>query len=113
MTVRRGEIYNVDFSPARGSEQGGIRPALIIQNDLGNQHSSTTIVAALTSRQKQRYPFHVEFSADESGMDRDGTALLEQLLTVSKDRLSERRGELPAPRMAEVDAALKRSLALR
>jgi mRNA interferase MazF len=112
MAIKRGDIYDVDFSPGRGSEQTGVRPALIIQNDLGNQYSSTTIVAAVTSRQKKKYPFHVEFTAEESGLVQDGTVLLEQLLIIDQGRLRQRRGQLPPARMGEVNEALKRSLAL-
>ena len=112
MASKRGEIYDVDFSPGRGSEQTGVRPALIIQNNLGNQYSSTTIVAALTSQQKKKYPFHVEFTAAESGLERDGTVLLEQLLTIDQGRIRQQRGQLPPARMDEVSQALKRSLAL-
>lgn len=110
--VKRGEIYDVDFSPGRGREQLGTRPALIIQNNLGNEYSPTTIVAAITSRQKKAYPFHVEFAAAESGLHHDGTVLLEQVLTIDQARLVRCRGQIPPARMREVDAALRRSLAL-
>lgn len=89
--IKRGEIYNVDFSPARGSEQAGIRPALIIQNDIGNQYSSTTIVAAITSQKKKSYPFHVNFTATESELEQDSVVLLEQILTIDQSRLIRRR----------------------
>ncbi len=110
--IKRGEIYDVDFNPARGSEQAGIRPALIIQNDIGNQYSSTTIVAAITSQKKKLYPFHVNFTATESGLKQDSVVLLEQILTIDQGRLIQRRGCLNRERMNEVDAALKKSLAL-
>ena len=82
MLVRRGEIYWVDFGTPRGSEQGGQRPALIVQNDIGNDNSATTIIAAITSKIKAPYPFHVDISVQESGLSRDSTVLLEQLLTI-------------------------------
>lgn len=112
MIVRRGEIYWVDFDAPRGSEQGGRRPALVIQNDIGNRASSTTIVAAMTSKQKASHPFHVEVSALESGMNKDGTILLEQILTISIDRLIEIAGRLSSENMREVDKALQVSLGL-
>ena len=108
----RGDIYWVDFSATQGSEQGGLRPALVIQNDLGNQSSPTTIVAALTSRIKKKYPFHVDVTAKESGLDRDGTVLLEQLRTVAQARLTGLLGQLSETKMREVSRALKISLGI-
>ena len=112
--ARRGEIYHVDWwSPDRGAEQAGVRPALIIQNDVGNQFSPTTIVAAITSQpRRRRYPFHVGFTAEESGLRLDGTVLCEQVQTIDQSRLGQMAGALPPPRMVEVDAALHRSLGL-
>ena len=110
MPVRRGERYWVDFGNPRGSEQGGRRPALIIQNDTGNRSSSTTIIAAITSKQKASYPFHVEISAQESGLPKDSTVLLEQLLTINQSRLVTRIGKLSDSKMLEVDRALNVSL---
>ena len=110
MPVRRGEIYWVDFGTPRGSEQGGRRPALIIQNNTGNRSSSTTIIAAITSKQKSPYSFHVEISAQESGLQKDGTVLLEQLLTINQSRLVTRIGKLSDSKMLEVDRALNVSL---
>lgn len=110
--MRRGEIYWVDLGVPRGSEQGGRRPALIIQNDTGNMYSSTTIVAAITSKEKQRYRFHVEITSEESGLLRDGTILLEQLRTISQDRLISKVGTLSSAKMEQVDEALKVSLGL-
>ena len=81
--------------------------------EMATSISTTTIVAALTTRQKRSYPFHVDYSAAESDLERDGTVLLEQLLTIDKTRLRRRRGRLPADRMSEVNEALLRSLALR
>ncbi|MDP2948646.1 MAG: type II toxin-antitoxin system PemK/MazF family toxin [Chloroflexota bacterium] len=110
--IRRGEIYHVDFSPARGSEQTGRRPALVIQNDIGNQYAATTIVAAITSRQRRPYPFHVQVSARESGLLADSTVMLEQVLTISQERLQEKAGQLGPEKMSEVDLALHHSLGL-
>lgn len=112
MAVRRGDIYWVDFGTPKGSDQGGRRPALIIQNDIGNAYSPTTIVAAITSKQKREYPFHVEITAEESGLPRDGTILLEQLLTIPQDRLISKAGSLSSIKMRQVDEALKVSLGL-
>ena len=110
--IRRGEIYYLNFGPARGSEQAGRRPALVIQNDIGNEFASTTIVAALTSRRRDAYPFHVHVSAKESGLSGGSTVLLEQILTVTQERLGRRIGWLSLDRMAEVDEALRYSLGL-
>lgn len=111
--VRRGEIYWLELLPAAGSEQAGKRPVLIIQNDIGNKTSPTTIVAALTSQPRRRlYPFHVQFAAQESGLRRDGTVLCEQLQTVDQGRLGARAGALSREKMAEVDLASHHSLGL-
>lgn len=112
MSVRRGDIYWVDLGTPRGSEQGGRRPALIVQNDKGNESSTTTIIAAITSKKKVSYPFHVEISAQESGLPQDSTVLLEQLLTINKDRLVGRIGSLSSAKMREIDRALQVSLGL-
>ena len=112
MPVRRGDIYWVDFGTPKGSEQGGRRPALIIQNDTGNISSPTTIIAAITSKKKVSYTFHVDVSALESGLPQDSTILLEQLLTINKSRLTNRIGNLSSAKMLEVDRALKESLGL-
>lgn len=110
MTIKRGEIYWFDFGTPRGSEQGGKRPALVIQNDIGNENSPTTIVAAITSRIKKPYPFHVDVTAAESGLREDSTILLEQIRTMSQDRLMQRCGQLGYKKMKEVDQALRLSL---
>jgi len=110
--VQRGEIYWVDFEIPKGSEQGGRRPALIIQNDVGNMYSPTTIVAAITSKQKQEYRFHVEITKEESGLRRDSTILLEQLRTITQDRLISKVGTLSSDKMEQIDKALKVSLGL-
>jgi mRNA interferase MazF len=110
--VRRGDIFWVDFEPARGSEQGGTRPALVIQNDAGNAHAPTTIVAGISSRAfRRRYLFHVPLPA--ATLKKPSTVMCEQLLTVDKSYL---RGEpiahLSPELMAEVDQALRRSLGI-
>ena len=112
MPVRRGDIYRVDFGTPRGSEQGGLRPALVVQNNAGNASSPTTIIAAITTRRKGSYPFHVDISALESGLPHDSTVLLEQLLTVNQNRLVKRVGNLSSTKMREVDKALQVSLGL-
>lgn len=112
MAVRRGDIYWVDFGPSRGSEQGRRRPALIVQNDTGNANSPTTIIAAISSKKKGAYPFHVDISALESGLPKDSTVLLEQLLTIDQSRLMNRIGTLSNDKMREIDRALAVSLGL-
>ena len=112
MLVRRGEIWWADLGTPRGSEQGGKRPALIIQNDTGNTSSTTTIIAAITSKAKASYPFHVEVSAQESGLPQDSTILLEQIFTISKSRLIRRNSVLSLAKMRDVDRALQFSLSL-
>lgn len=112
--VRRGQIWWVNFSPAYGAEQQGNRPALIIQNDIGNEHSPTTIVAAIGSGQLHKtYPFLVTISGVESGLLRDSVVNLAQIRTIDKSRLIELAGNLPEEKMSEVDTALKVSLALQ
>jgi mRNA interferase MazF len=110
--VRRGEIYWVDWNPSRGSEQSGIRPALIIQNDVGNKLSPNTIVASITRAPKKLYPFLIHFTKRDSNSDISGTADLASILTISKTRLVDKRGELSPQKMKEVDEAVKSSLAL-
>ena len=112
MEVKRGEIYWVDWSPGRGSEQKGLRPALVIQNDTGNKFSQTTIVAALTTAIEKSYPFLVKCAAKESGLNKDSMVNLAAIMTVDKARLVKRAGVLSADKMAEVDAAIKASLGL-
>lgn len=126
MVVRRGEIYWVEVDPAKGSEQGGMRPALVVQHDLGNQYSPTTVVAAITRTIPPRpYPFVVVVRPDESGLPEVSAVNCAQVATVQKDgpasRLRPPRGEqevrpigrLDPQKMAEVDAALKYNLGLR
>lgn len=110
--IRRGQIYWIDWNPARGSEQRGLRPALVIQNDIGNKFSPTTIVAALTTAVDKQYPFLVRVTAREGGLPKDGTINLSAILTVDKTRLVRKCGELSEGRMSEVNAAIKASLGL-
>ena len=111
--VRRGEIYYADLSPVVGSEQGGVRPVLIVQNDVGNKHSPTVIAAAITSqREKAKLPTHIELRAASCGLSQDSVVLLEQIRTIDKRRLKERMGELDAPAMSQVNNALEISFGL-
>lgn len=113
MTVKRGDIYYADLSPVVGSEQGGIRPVLIIQNDIGNRYSPTVIAAAITSQQdKAKLPTHIKVSADNCGLARDSIVLLEQVRTIDKQRLKERMGSLDMGSMDRVDQALSVSFGL-
>lgn len=113
MSVKRGEIYYADLSPVVGSEQGGVRPVLIVQNDVGNRYSPTVIAAAITSqRDKNRLPTHIEVRADRSGLARDSIVLLEQIRTIDKRRLKDKMGELDTPSMNRVDDALSISFGL-
>lgn len=113
LIVKRGEIYYAVLSPVVGSEQGGVRPVLIIQNDVGNKYSPTVIIAAITSQiDKAKLPTHVELKASESGLDKDSVVLLEQLRTLDKRRLKERVSILDHKIMEKVDKALKISLGL-
>ncbi|MBP3379328.1 MAG: type II toxin-antitoxin system PemK/MazF family toxin [Alistipes sp.] len=113
MSVKRGEIYYADLSPVVGSEQGGVRPVLIVQNDVGNRHSPTVIAAAITSRHdKSRLPTHIEVKADNCGLTRDSIVLLEQIRTIDKKRLGEKMGELDLNSMDKVNTALSISFGL-
>ena len=112
-TVRRGDIYYADLSPVVGSEQGGVRPVLIVQNDTGNRHSPTVIAAAITSQTgKTKLPTHIELAARSVGLNRDSVILLEQIRTLDKSRLRERMGKLDAKTMTAVDNALAVSFGL-
>ena len=114
MSVKRGEIYYADLSPVVGSEQGGIRPVLIVQNDVGNRHSPTVIAAAITSqRDNSRLPTHIEVSADTCGLSKDSVVLLEQIRTIDKKRLKDRMGELDNTSMNRVNTALSISFGLQ
>jgi mRNA interferase MazF len=109
--VYRGEIYYADLSPSHGSEQGGLRPVLIIQNDVGNRHSTTTIIAPITSRlTKKSLPTHVSIEHSAVALEKDGIILLEQIRTIDKDRLRSHIGLVSTTTMAEVDKAIKVSL---
>lgn len=113
MSVKRGEIYYADLSPVVGSEQGGIRPVLIVQNDVGNRHSPTVIAAAITSqRDKSKLPTHIEVSADKCGLAKDSIVLLEQIRTIDKKRLKDRMGGLDLTSMNKVNTALSISFGL-
>ncbi|NPV26101.1 MAG: type II toxin-antitoxin system PemK/MazF family toxin [Firmicutes bacterium] len=113
MTVKRGEIYYAELSPVVGSEQGGTRPVLVVQNDIGNQYSPTTIVVAITSQiNKAKLPTHVEIKADKSGLDRDSVILGEQIRTIDKTRLQQKVAFLDEETMAKVGQALEISLGL-
>ena len=111
--IRRGDIYYADLSPVVGSEQGGIRPVLIVQNDVGNKHSPTVIAAAITSRiHKNKLPTHIEVDAQSYGLARDSIVLLEQIRTLDKQRLKERMGHLDREAMNRVDRAISISFGL-
>ncbi|HEY4623827.1 type II toxin-antitoxin system PemK/MazF family toxin [Solibacillus sp. FSL R7-0668] len=113
MIVKRGDVFFADLSPVIGSEQGGTRPVLIIQNDIGNRFSPTVIIAAITAQiQKAKLPTHVEIDAKKYGFERDSVILLEQLRTIDKSRLTDRITQLDAKLMHEVDIALNISLGL-
>ncbi|MBR5371615.1 MAG: type II toxin-antitoxin system PemK/MazF family toxin [Oscillospiraceae bacterium] len=112
-TVKRGEIYYADLSPVVGSEQGGIRPVLIIQNDVGNRYSPTVIAAAITSRlDKAKLPTHIPVEASRCGLTKNSVVLLEQIRTIDKQRLKDCMGEIPADIMKAVDHALEVSFGL-
>lgn len=105
--IKRGDIYYADLSPVVGSEQGGLRPVLIIQNDIGNRYSPTVIAAAITSRMgKTRLPTHIDIYADRAGLAKDSVILLEQIRTLDKRRLRERMGHLDDGMMAQVNTAI-------
>lgn len=111
--VKRGDIYYADLSPVVGSEQGGLRPVLIVQNDTGNKHSPTVIAAAITSQVgKARLPIHIELTAQSYGLSRDSVILLEQIHTLDKSRLRERMGKLDESTMSKVDDAIAVSFGL-
>ena len=113
MNVKRGDIYYADLSPVVGSEQGGLRPVLIIQNDVGNRYSPTVIAAAITSRMgKNRLPTHIDVHADKVGLAKDSVILLEQIRTLDKRRLKEKMGHLDSAAMMRVNNALAISCGL-
>lgn len=113
MNVKRGDVYYADLSPVVGSEQGGFRPVLIIQNNIGNRFSPTVIIAAITAQiQKAKLPTHVEITASEVGMERDSVVLLEQIRTLDKQRLTEKITHLDDELMRKVNEGLQISLGL-
>ena len=114
MIIKRGDIYYADLSPVIGSEQGGIRPVLIVQNDIGNKYSPTVIAAAITSQiNKAKLPTHIEISAQEYGLSKDSVILLEQIRTIDKKRLREKIGHLDDETMDKVNEALGISFGLQ
>jgi len=111
--VRRGDIFYADLNPVVGSEQGGIRPVLVVQNDVGNKYSPTVIIAAITSQiDKAKLPTHVELNSADYGLEKDSVILLEQLRTIDKRRLKEKITILDQDIMEKIDEALKVSLGL-
>lgn len=113
MIVKRGDIYYADLSPVVGSEQGGIRPVLVIQNDIGNKYSPTVIAAAITSQvNKAKMPTHIELAAKDYGLNKDSVILLEQIRTIDKRRLREKIGRIDDGLMASVNNALSISFGL-
>lgn len=111
MTIKRGELYYADLSPVVGSEQGGVRPVLVVQNDVGNKYSPTVIAAAVTSKiNKAKLPTHIELPSNTYGLQKDSVILLEQIRTLDKRRLKERIGELSETTMSRVDNAILISL---
>lgn len=113
MIIKRGDIYYADLSPVIGSEQGGVRPVLIVQNDIGNKYSPTVIAAAITSQiNKAKLPTHIEISALEYGLMKDSVILLEQIRTIDKKRLREKIGHLDEELMEKVNEALSISFGL-
>ncbi|MGI6195786.1 MAG: type II toxin-antitoxin system PemK/MazF family toxin [Eubacteriales bacterium] len=113
MNVRRGDIYYADLSPVVGSEQGGMRPVLIVQNDVGNKYSPTVIAAAITSKtSKSKLPTHIEVFADQYGLAKDSVILLEQIRTIDKTRLKEKMGHLDDAVMDRVNDAITVSFGL-
>lgn len=113
MNIRRGDIYYADLSPVVGSEQGGLRPVLIIQNDIGNRYSPTVIAAAITSRMgKTKLPTHIDIYAERAGLAKDSVILLEQIRTLDKRRLKEKMGHLDEGLMDQVNTAIAVSFGL-
>ncbi|MCH5186931.1 MAG: type II toxin-antitoxin system PemK/MazF family toxin [Oscillospiraceae bacterium] len=113
MIVKRGDIFYADLSPVVGSEQGGIRPVLVVQNDVGNKYSPTVIAAAITSRiNKAKLPTHIEIEAADYGLQKDSVVLLEQIRTIDKKRLREKIGRLDEIQMIKVNDAISISFGL-
>jgi len=113
MQIRRGDVFYAQLNPVIGSEQGGVRPVLVVQNDIGNQYSPTTIVVAITSQiMKAKLPTHVEISADKSGLEKDSVILTEQIRTIDKSRLKQKVVSLDEETMEKVNTAIEISLGL-
>lgn len=113
MIVKKGDLFFADLSPVVGSEQGGVRPVLVVQNDVGNKYSPTIIVAAVTSQTgKAKLPTHVQLNATQGGLSKDSVVLLEQLRTIDKQRLKERIGALNENQIPDVEKALSVSLGI-
>ena len=113
MNIKRGDIYYADLSPVIGSEQGGLRPVLIVQNDMGNKHSPTVIAAAITSRiGKTKLPTHIDILGSHTGLSKDSVILLEQIRTIDKKRLKEKMGHLDEVTMTHVNDAIQVSFGL-
>lgn len=111
--IRRGDVYYADLSPVIGSEQGGVRPVVILQNDIGNHHSPTVIIAAITTQiQKKKMPTHVQLRGDDSPLAHDSVILMEQLRTIDKQRLQDKIAHLTDEMMEKVDRALIISVGL-
>lgn len=114
MNVRRGDIFYADLSPVIGSEQGGVRPVLIVQNDIGNKYSPTVIAAAITSQQqKAQIPTHISIGAEASGLAKDSVVLLEQVRTIDKRRLKEKMGSIDSQSMLKVNEAISISFGIK
>ena len=114
LNIKRGDIFYADLSPVVGSEQGGVRPVLIVQNDVGNKYSPTVIAAAITSQQfKTRMPTHISVNASVCGLSKDSVVLLEQIRTLDKKRLREKLGNLPETDINRIDDALSVSIGLK
>lgn len=114
MSIKRGDIFYADLSPVIGSEQGGVRPVLIVQNNIGNKYSPTVIAAAITSQQsKAKLPTHIPIVADNCGLSKDSVVLLEQIRTIDKQRLKERMGAVDQKSMNRVDNAISISFGLQ
>lgn len=113
MNIKRGDIYYADLSPVIGSEQGGLRPVLIVQNDVGNKYSPTVIAAAITSRvTKAKLPTHIDLAGDGAGLAKDSVVLLEQIRTIDKKRLKEKMGHVDEDTMKSVNSAIEVSFGL-
>jgi mRNA interferase MazF len=113
MNIKRGDIFYADLSPVIGSEQGGLRPVLIVQNDVGNRYSPTVIAAAITSKQtKAKLPTHIDISGAGAGLSKDSVVLLEQIRTIDKTRLKEKMGHLDDVTMDDVDNAIQISFGI-